>query len=99
MRRVAAMWMVLFAWSSLKAQTSKAVIEGVVINAATEAPVDGARLRLAGKGAELGSKPDIEPMFAETDTAGRFVFEGLTPDLFMLQVQSPDAMPIGKYWP
>src|ERR1700747_1992680 len=38
-------------------------------------------------------------MFAETDAAGRFVFEGLTPDLFMLQVQSPDAMPIGKYFP
>lgn len=99
MRPVAAMCMVLFAWSSVKAQTPKAVIEGVVINAATEAPVGGVRLRLAGKGAELGSNPDVEPMFAETDTEGRFVFKALAQDLFMLQVESPEAMPIGKYWP
>jgi hypothetical protein len=91
MRLVAAISIALFACSSAEAQTPKVVIEGIVINAATQAPVAGARLRLVGKGAEFLSHPDVEPMFTKTDAAGRFVFVAPGPDLFILNAQSPGA--------
>ncbi len=98
MRSIAAIGMVLLACSSLQAQTPKAVIEGVVINAATHAPVAGARVRLSN-GAELESQADVEPVFAKTDAAGRFVFRSLPPDLFILLIRSPGSSPIRPMWP
>jgi hypothetical protein len=97
MRRTAAMWMVLLAWLPVNAQTSKAVIEGVVINADTKVPVAGVRLVLAAKSAEGGSGPQEKRIFTSTDAAGRFVFDGLAADVFGLLVRSPGAIPIGAW--
>jgi hypothetical protein len=95
MYRAAAMWMVLLAWLQVKAQTPKAVIEGVVINADTKFPVAGVRLELAAKSAETESNPQGRLISAKTDVAGRFVFDDLTSDLFLLLVRSPRAVPTG----
>jgi hypothetical protein len=94
---IAAAWMALFTWSLLWAQTPKAVIEGIVVNAATKAPIAGASLRLAGKAEELlnHGRTDVEPIFTRSDAAGRFAFESLQPDLFILQIRSPGVAPIG----
>jgi hypothetical protein len=83
------------------AQTSKAVIEGTVVNAATGAPISGARLNLMAVNEELKQHPDIEPAFTKTDSGGRFRFGNAGRALFTLRAEYPGAFSLGErgYFP
>jgi hypothetical protein len=59
----------------------KAAIDGDVVNAATNAPIPGARVKVE-------QYPD-EPLYTRADDQGHFQFAGLKPGVYRLHVESP----------
>jgi hypothetical protein len=57
-------------------------VEGDVIDAATSAPLSGARVKL-----EHGQ--DVDPVFGKVDQQGHFVFRNLDPGFYTLVVDAP----------
>ncbi len=67
--------------------TAKAILEGDVVDAATGAPIAGARIKLQSQPAE--------PLYTRTDEKGHFVFRDLDPLSYGLYANSPGFLPLG----
>jgi hypothetical protein len=67
----------------------KAVIDGEVLNAATNAPIPGARVKL--------EQYPAEPLYTKADDQGHFRFADLTPGMYGLRVESPGFLRFDQY--
>lgn len=74
------------------AQASKAVIEGVVINAATKAPVVGADVTIVGSGDDFKATPEDQVVLQKTDAKGQFILRAPGRGLYFLAIYSPGIM-------
>jgi hypothetical protein len=61
--------------------TIRAILEGDVVNAATGAPIGGARVKL--------DTTQTEPLYLRNDAGGHFLFGNLSPALYRLSVEAP----------
>lgn len=59
----------------------KAAVDGDVVNAATNAPIPGARVKL--------EQHPNEPVYTKADDQGHFQFADLEPGVYLLHVESP----------
>jgi hypothetical protein len=75
--------LLLLAAAHLHAQTAAAgaIVEGEVVNAATGAPIAGARVKLDPRHAE--------PLYLKSDAGGHFLFRNLPPALYQWSVEAP----------
>ena len=75
--------------AALYAQISnpvRALVEGDIVNAATSAPLSGARVKLERSQAE-------DPIYGKVDRQGHFTFRNLDPGFYQLVVDAPGFRP------
>ncbi|HJT86868.1 MAG TPA: carboxypeptidase-like regulatory domain-containing protein [Bryobacteraceae bacterium] len=77
--------------ASAAAQSStpaRAVIEGAVLNSATNAPISGARVKIETN--------DADPLYGKTDSQGHFQFQNLGSDAYQLAAEYPGFLFSGE---